>query len=151
MCHFLFSDPIKEEMEAACVNMCMLENVKNTRTHTHTHACTHVGISVCSKDRDGEIQSPPTDGYHASGKEQVWTANWQLLPKQRWIEGTRTQSTSSVYIEWMCGKTNEGGSKFCLLHTDHLLNTNYLNQSVATETIHYPLKKTCFSLMETQP
>ncbi len=28
MCHFLFSDPIKEEMEAACMNTCTLENAK---------------------------------------------------------------------------------------------------------------------------
>lgn len=64
MCHFLFSDPIKEEREAACINTCTLVNAK-TRTD----------ISGGLKDRDGEIQSPSTDGYHASGKEQVWTAH----------------------------------------------------------------------------
>lgn len=73
---------------------------KKPRTNTHTH--THAGIFVCLKDRDGEIQSPPTDGYHASGKEQVWTANWQLLPKQRGMRGKKTKSTSSMYILTEC-------------------------------------------------
>lgn len=83
-----------------------------TRVHLwtgkkNTHTYTQRDISVRLKDRDGEIQSPPTDGYHASGKEQVWTTQSQLLPKQRGIRGVKTMSTSSMYTEWMCGKTDK--------------------------------------------
>lgn len=67
MSHFLFSDPIKKEMEAACINVCTLENAKEKHVHTQ-------GISVRLKDRDGDIWFPPTDGYRAPGREQVWTA-----------------------------------------------------------------------------
>lgn len=99
-----------------------------------------MGIFVWLKDRDGVIQ-PSTDGYHASGKDQVWTANWQLLPKQRRMRGKRTTSTSSMYIEWMWGKTNEGRRKFYLLHIKLLMtilwnDANYLNQPATTETIN---------------
>lgn len=114
MCHFLFLDAIKEEIEAACMNMCALEDAKNMHKNTHTH--THSGVSVYMKDRDGEIQSP-TDGYHASGKEQVWTANWQLLPKQRGKRGKENH----IYTEWLQGKTVEGGRKFLSLHLEHLM------------------------------
>lgn len=48
MCHFLFSEPIKEKMGASCMNMCTLKKAKHTlvhaRAHTHTH--THKSISV---------------------------------------------------------------------------------------------------------
>lgn len=44
MCHFLFSAPIREEMEAACANTCIL-----TRTHRH--------ISVHLKHRGRETFS----------------------------------------------------------------------------------------------
>lgn len=58
---------------------------RERKKHAYTHI--HMGISVCLKDRDAEIQSTSTDGYHASGKNQVWTANWQLLPEQRGMRG----------------------------------------------------------------
>ncbi len=40
MCHFLFLDPIKEEMEAACMNMCALEDAKkHAKIQTQSHIC----------------------------------------------------------------------------------------------------------------
>lgn len=40
--------------------------------------------------------SPTTDGCRASGKEQVWTAKPQLLPKQR---GLRCKTTKTSFTE----------------------------------------------------
>lgn len=73
--------------------------MQNTHTHTHIQ-----DVSVCLKDRDGEIQTAPTDGYHASGKEQVWTVKQQLLPEQEGMRGKRTQTIPTVYTEWVGGK-----------------------------------------------
>lgn len=102
MYHFLFSAPIKEDMEAAEV---YLWRQNHAQRHTHAH------ISVCLIDRDGGLHPTPnpTDGYHASGKEQVWTAQWQLLPKQREMRGEKTQIKSFVYQRMWSNRDKDGG------------------------------------------
>ena len=102
MCHFLFSDPIKEEMEAACVTVCTLENAKNMRTHTYTRI--HMGISVCLEDR-GHRDSVdfnrwlPCLGQRASLDSKLTTA-----ARAERDERQSTKSPSSMYIDKIRGK-----------------------------------------------
>lgn len=108
--------------------------VKNAQKK-QKHVRTQTGISVCLEDRDGEIRSPPTDGYHASGKEQAWTARWQLLPKKRGMRRKKTKSTSSILCE--C----EVKLKKVEEDTFDDSSENYLNKSKATETINTRLNE----------
>lgn len=78
-------------------------NISSLHEHVYTSGCTrvrtHTHTSVCMggfESRDSVGQAPSADGCRASGEEQVWTANPQLLPKQR---GMRCKSTKMPFTE----------------------------------------------------
>lgn len=86
MCHFLFSDPIKEEMEAACVTMCTLENAKNMHTHTYTWA--YLSVWKTGMQRFSRLQQMATMPWAKSKSGQQtdnccqsregWEAKYQI-------------------------------------------------------------------------
>lgn len=90
-----------QQLAWTCVHL-KTQKIHVYTTHTHAQMDTQTRIHICLYvfERQGRrvSQSLPTDGYQASGKEQVWTANRQLLPKQRWdTKGSNLLPLCTVY------------------------------------------------------
>lgn len=69
---------------------------KIKKLNMHKHTCKQSYWSGWEPGME-KSRSHPTDGYNASGKDQVWTAWWHLLPR---AEGWKDQFDFH-YVYWV--------------------------------------------------